>query len=66
MLTSREPALYDGAKDSDCMTIIVEDYVGGRKISYDLVKFHKILAETLVKKGIFTSEEIGALYKKSQ
>lgn len=48
------------------MAIIVEDYVGGRRISYDLVKFHRTLTETLVKKGILTSEEIEALYKKSQ
>lgn len=48
------------------MTIIVEDYVGGRKLSYDLVKFHRVLTETLVKKGILTSEEIEILYKKSQ
>jgi len=48
------------------MAIIVEEYVGGRKIRYDLVKFHKSLTETLVRKGILTSEEIDTLYKKPQ
>ena len=46
--------------------IIVEDHVGGRKISYDPVKFHRVLTETLVKKGVLTSEEIEALYKRAQ
>ena len=66
MLTIREPALYDETDDSDPMAIIVEDHVGGRKISYDLVKFHRFLTETLVKKGILSSKEIAALYKRSQ
>ena len=66
MLTNREPALYDAPNDSGHMAIIVEDYVAGRKISYDLVKFHRLLTETLVNKGVLTSAEIDALYRKSQ
>ncbi len=48
------------------MAIIVESYLNGRRVSYDLVKFHNVLTETLVKKGILTKEEIEALYKRSQ
>lgn len=66
MVTGCEPVLYGGDNDYCLMAIIVEDYVGGRKISYDLVKFHRVLSETLVKKGVLTSEEIESLYKKSK
>lgn len=47
------------------MAIIVEGYIDGRKVSYDLVKFNNQLMETLVKKGVLTKEEIKALYKGS-
>lgn len=66
MLTNREPALYDATNDSGHMAIVVEDYVGGRKIRYDLIKFHRFLTETLVNKGVLTNAEIEALYRKSQ
>ena len=48
------------------MAIIVEGYYDGRKVSYDLVKFHHALMETLAKKGLLSKEEIQALFRKSQ
>ena len=48
------------------MAIIVEGYVDGKKVSYDLVKYHHLLTETLEKKGILTKEDIKSLYKQSQ
>ncbi len=48
------------------MAIIVEEYLDGKKVSYDLVKFHHFLTMTLVKKGILTKEEIRSLYRQSQ
>ena len=48
------------------MAIIVEGYVDGKKLSYDLVKFQQALLETLVDKGILSEDELKTLMKKSQ
>jgi hypothetical protein len=66
VLKGFERQLYGRRNDFQRMTIIVEDHVGGREISYDLVKLHRVLSETLVKKGILTGQEIEALDKKSE
>jgi hypothetical protein len=48
------------------MAIVVEGYVGGKKVSYDLIKFQQALLDTLESKGLLTEEEVKALFDKSQ
>jgi len=47
------------------MPVIVEEYVNRKKLSYDLMKFHRSLVETLMGKGILSEEDIKKIYSKS-
>ncbi len=48
------------------MAVMVEGYVRGRKVTYDLVKFNQLLIDALVGKGVLSKEDVAGFYEKSR
>ncbi len=48
------------------MAVMVEGYVNGRKITYDMVKLNQLLMEALVNKGALMREVIASAYEESR
>ncbi len=56
--TLAESTSYSSRVAPDRMAVMVEGYVNGRKITYDMVKLNQLLMEALVNRGVLRRQDL--------